>query len=147
MRTTAFWLHFPEALLAQLTDCTPTDKQNGITGLANALRTVAALILMCDPRDLGVSVTEDTVPSRVYEPNLYLYDAYPGGIGQSQPLFGQRERLLRATADMIRNCPCESGCPSCVGPIGEIGERGKQIALDLLSYLAGGNVPSAQNHS
>lgn len=147
MRTTAFWLHFPEAMLAQLTDCTPTDKQNGITGLANALRTVAALILMCDPRDLGVSVTEDTVPSRVYEPNLYLYDAYPGGIGQSQPLFGQRERLLRATADMIRTCPCESGCPSCVGPIGEIGDRGKQIALTLLDYLTGGNVPSAQNHA
>ena len=55
MHTTAFWLHFPAAFLARFAEYTPTEKQSGISGLGNALRTVAALLLMCDPRDLGIA--------------------------------------------------------------------------------------------
>ena len=58
MHTTSFWLHFPAAFLARLGDYTPTERQSGIIGLGNALRTVAALLLMCDPRDLGVALSE-----------------------------------------------------------------------------------------
>ena len=58
LHTTAFWLHFPESFLARLPDLTPAEKQSGLTGLAQVLRTVAALLLMCDPRDLGVAITE-----------------------------------------------------------------------------------------
>src|SRR5260221_4382645 len=58
MHTTAFWLHFPAEFLAGLGDFTPTEKQSGIAGLGNALRTVASLLLMCDPRDLGVAMSE-----------------------------------------------------------------------------------------
>jgi hypothetical protein len=53
MHTTSFWLHFPAAFLARFTEFTPTEKQSGITGLGNALRTVAALLLMCDCRRAG----------------------------------------------------------------------------------------------
>ena len=59
MHTTSFWLHFPEAFLARFPDLSPTERQSGIVGLGNALRAVASLLLMCDPRDLGVSITED----------------------------------------------------------------------------------------
>ena len=59
MHTTAFWLHFPEAFLARFADLTPTEKQNGLVGLGALLKTVGALLVMCDPRDLGVSITED----------------------------------------------------------------------------------------
>ena len=105
-------------------------------GLGHALRAVAALLLMCDPRDLGVTLTEDsTEPSREYRPNLYLYDNYPGGIGGSQPLFKMQDRLLRATAELIAGCPCEHGCPSCVGPIGEVGEKGKEVAQRVLREI------------
>src|ERR1035437_8271242 len=77
MHTTAFWLHFPAAFLACFTDYTPTEKQSGITGLGDALRTVAALLLMCDPRDLGVALSEEISGGlEVFEPNLYLYDMY-----------------------------------------------------------------------
>jgi len=136
MQTTAFWLHFPEAFLARFPDLSPTEKQNGITGLGNVLRTSGALLLMCDPRDLGLALTEDSAQgvSR-FEPDLFLYDAYPGGIGLSAPLFKLREKLLAGAMDMIRSCACEGGCPACVGPIGEIGERGKDAALRILSEL------------
>jgi len=137
MHTTSFWLHFSEGFQAQFPDLTPTEKQNGLVGLGNALRAVAALLLMCDPRDLGVTLTEDsTEPSRDYRPNLYLYDNYPGGIGGSQPLFRMQDRLLRSATDLIAGCPCEHGCPSCVGPAGEVGERGKEVALRVLRMIS-----------
>jgi DEAD/DEAH box helicase domain-containing protein len=136
MHTTAFWLHFPAAFLARFTDFTPTEKQAGISGLGNALRTVASLLLMCDPRDLGVALTEEIAGAlTAFEPNLYLYDAYPGGIGQSGPLYRMAGQLLAQTAELLDGCGCDSGCPSCVGPIGEVGERGKTVARAILAEL------------
>jgi DEAD/DEAH box helicase domain-containing protein len=136
MHTTSFWLHFPAAFLARLGNYTPTEKQSGISGLGNALRTVAALLLMCDPRDLGVALSEEIAGGlETFEPNLYLYDAYPGGIGQSAPLYRLTLRLLRQTAELLAGCGCEAGCPSCVGPVGEVGERGKEVAARILSEL------------
>jgi DEAD/DEAH box helicase domain-containing protein len=136
MHTTSFWLHFPAAFLASLGDFTPTEKQSGITGLGNALRTVAALLLMCDPRDLGVALSEEIAGGlATFEPNLYLYDMYPGGIGQSAPLFRLAPELLRQTAGLLASCACEAGCPSCVGPVGEVGERGKDVAARILAAL------------
>jgi len=123
MHTTAFWLHFPADFMARFADLTPTEKQSGLVGLGNALRTVAALLLMCDPRDLGVAFSE--------EPNLYLYDCYPGGVGQSAPLYRMADGLVKLTAELLAACECEAGCPSCVGPVGEVGERGKEAALRI----------------
>jgi DEAD/DEAH box helicase domain-containing protein len=136
MHTTSFWLHFPAAFLASLGDYTPTERQSGISGLGNALRTVAALVLMCDPRDLGVALSEeDGDAAVVFEPNLYLYDAYPGGVGLSAPLYRLTDSLLRYTAELVAGCACDAGCPSCVGPVGEIGERGKEVAAKILALL------------
>jgi DEAD/DEAH box helicase domain-containing protein len=137
MHTTAFWLHFPAAFLDLFPDLSATEKQNGLTGMANALRSVAALRLMCDPRDLGVAIGT-AEPSRAFEPDLYLYDNYPGGIGQSVPLYEMTGALLRDTAELLLHCPCGDGCPSCVGPVGEIGERGKSAALRILEILCKG---------
>jgi DEAD/DEAH box helicase domain-containing protein len=137
LHTTAFWLHFPESFLARFPDLSLTDKQNAITGLANALRTVAALLVMCDPRDLGIAITSDiSEAARCFEPDLFLFDRYPGGIGLSQPLFQLRSKLLAGALDLLNACCCDVGCPACVGPIGEISERGKQSALRLLEELA-----------
>ena len=136
MHTTAFWLHFPAAFLARLTEFTSTEKQSGIAGLGNALRTVAALLLMCDARDLGVALSEDIAGGlSVFEPNLYLYDMYPGGVGQSAPLYRLAPQLLKQTAELLAGCACEAGCPSCAGPVGEIGERGKEAAARILAEL------------
>jgi DEAD/DEAH box helicase domain-containing protein len=71
-----------------------------------------------------------------FEPNLYLYDAYPGGIGFSEPLFRVHDILLRRTRELIVGCPCENGCPSCVGPAGEKCEKTKEAALAILEQLS-----------
>ncbi len=142
MHTTAWWLHFPSSFLNQLEGDTPSERANGLSGLANALRAVAALLVMCDPRDIGVALTEEIAGGLLaWEPNLYLYDAYPGGIGQSLPLFNATKRLLEGAEELISKCSCEAGCPSCVGPTGEIGEKGKQVALRVLGLLKEGILP------
>ena len=70
-----------------------------------------------------------------FEANLYLYDAYPGGIGFSEPLYDAAEVLLARTHELIAGCPCEKGCPSCVGAAGDRGEQAKEAALAILARL------------
>ena len=147
MHTTSYWLTVPKDVLASL----PYDseaKRDGVSGMAQAMRTVAQLLLMCDRNDLGVSVNAEgpaaakasageAADAASDEPRIFIYDNYPGGIGFSAPLFDVQDRLLEASADLIASCDCERGCPSCVGPIGEIGPQGKRVALDLLERLTG----------
>ena len=86
-----------------------------------------------------ISRTAMSDPSKMkefFEPNLYLYDAYPGGIGFSEPLYRVHEiLLLKRTREMISACPCERGCPSCVGPAGEKSEQTKEAALAILEKV------------
>jgi DEAD/DEAH box helicase domain-containing protein len=70
-----------------------------------------------------------------FEPNLYLFDAYPGGIGFSEPLFRTHELLMQKTRELISACACEQGCPSCVGPAGDLAPRAKEAALAILDRL------------
>jgi DEAD/DEAH box helicase domain-containing protein len=137
LHTTAFWLHFPAEFLARFPEMAPAQRQSGLTGLAQLLRTVGALLLMCDPRDLGVAITEDVSGTgATFEPDLFLFDNYPGGIGQSQPLFQLRGKLLASALEVLERCGCAAGCPACVGPIGEVGEAGKQATFRLLRELS-----------
>ncbi len=136
MHTTAFWLHFPMEFLGSLPYST-TAKRDGLIGLGNVLRTVGAVMLMCDARDLGIStLSSQNGPEALLDPELFLYDNYPGGIGQSEPLFRQRESLGSMARELIQACPCKAGCPSCVGPPGEVGEQAKEVALRLAGSLS-----------
>jgi len=72
-----------------------------------------------------------------FEPNLYLYDAYPGGIGFSEPLFRAHYHLVQKTRELISGCECEDGCPSCIGPAGGLAPRAKEAALAILDRLCG----------
>ena len=76
-----------------------------------------------------------TNPKEFFEPNLYLFDAYPGGIGFSEPLFRTHDLLIQKTRELISACACEQGCPSCVGPAGDLAPRAKEAALALLDRL------------
>jgi len=154
MHTTAFWITLERSLLAALPFAL-SERESGIFGLLYALESMATLLLMCDRRDLGTAVgerppspgvetewheytvaTDDpTKINEFFEPNLYLYDAYPGGIGFSEPLFRAHDLLLRRTRELIAGCPCDSGCPSCVGPAGQKSERTKEATLAILDRL------------
>ena len=130
MHTTAMWWTLPPALAARV----PSDTlKNGMMGIANLLRIVCPLYLMCSPRDIAVVYQ---VKSPITgEPTLILYDNCPGGIGLSQKAYGMREMLLERALQVVLDCGCPNGCPSCVGPVGEIGTDGKETAVYLLKEL------------
>ena len=130
MQTTACWW----ALEDGLTDRYPKDDlQGGMLGIANVMRQLAPLYLMCAPRDINVVYrVRDTFTQK---PTLILYDGCPGGIGLSEKVYDMRDTLLAHALELIAACPCEAGCPSCVGPAAEVGARGKNTAVGLLRLL------------
>jgi DEAD/DEAH box helicase domain-containing protein len=157
MHTTSYWITLERALLESL-PYSISERQSGMFGLLYALESVATLLLMCDGQDLGTAIgerppapgleTEELTPMRMegtiganakefFEPNLYLFDAYPGGIGFSEPLFRAHELLVEKTRELIQACPCEAGCPSCVGPAGDLAPKAKEAALAILDRLCG----------
>jgi DEAD/DEAH box helicase domain-containing protein len=161
MHTTSYWMTLERPLLESL-PYSISERQSGMFGLLHAMESVATLLLMCDGRDLSTAIgerppapgtdesathaevtdlsansTESWMSGKreFFEPNLYLYDAYPGGIGFSEPLFRAHDLLIRKTRELIHACPCEAGCPSCVGPAGDLAPRAKEAALTILDRL------------
>ena len=162
MHTTSYWMTLERPLIESL-PYSISERQSGMFGLLHALESVATLLLMCDGRDLGTAIGErppapgmgeaeivdEAKDVRIgaadpwmsgqkefFEPNLYLYDAYPGGIGFSEPLFRAHELLVQKTRELIQACPCEAGCPSCVGPAGDMAPRAKEAALAILERVS-----------
>jgi DEAD/DEAH box helicase domain-containing protein len=132
MHTTATWLVPP----AELVNRYDRDTLDGaLIGLARVARTTGALLLMCDPRDLGV-LAQVQAPF-TGQPTLYLYDATPGGVGLTERLYTLTPDLIRTSRQAVESCPCVDGCPACVGPAIEVGARGKQVVIELLSALDG----------
>ncbi|MCK5553985.1 MAG: DUF1998 domain-containing protein, partial [Deltaproteobacteria bacterium] len=72
-----------------------------------------------------------------FEPTLFIYDSYPGGVGFSPQLFDGHREILEGTLRLISRCGCRFGCPSCVGPTGQMGTESKGIALSLLERALG----------
>jgi DEAD/DEAH box helicase domain-containing protein len=157
MHTTSYWMTLERPLLESL-PFSISERQSGMFGLLHAMESVATLLLMCDGRDLGTAIGErppapgaegdnfmpvrmeeavSTQAKEFFEPNLYLYDAYPGGIGFSEPLYRAHELLIHKTREMIHACPCDQGCPSCVGPAGDLAPRAREAALAILDRLCG----------
>ena len=87
-----------------------------LAGALHALEHVMIALLplfaLCDQRDVGGAA--ETAHAETGEPTVFIYDAYPGGVGIARAVFLRLEELLRAAAETIGSCACESGCPACV---------------------------------
>jgi DEAD/DEAH box helicase domain-containing protein len=106
-------------------------------GLSNGPREGSPHISEGGPERPHTEMTRAGYPVTLSEePRIFIYDNYPGGIGFSEPLFGMQTELLERTHALIAGCGCEHGCPTCVGPIGDIGPFAKTVALRILE-LAG----------
>lgn len=108
--------------------------RSGLAGLGYVLSQLAPLFLMCDPGDLGRH-TDPQAAFAAGRPVVVLYDLVPAGIGFSQKLYEIHAELIVRSLELVSACPCEDGCPSCVGPAGENGMGGKQETLALLRAL------------
>ncbi|MEJ2448137.1 MAG: DEAD/DEAH box helicase [Anaerolineales bacterium] len=107
---------------------------SGISGLGHILHSLAPLLLMCDPGDLGI-FTDFQSPFDQKRPIALLYELIPAGIGFSKHLYREFDRLIMMAYQAVSSCGCKNGCPSCVGPGGDIAAGGKQETLAILSSL------------
>ncbi len=85
--------------------------------VGSLIKNIAPVYLLCDPRDLGLA--ERVRDPHFSVPALYVYDRYPGGTGLAESLVARGSDLFRLAASAVRACPCQNGCPSCVGPEGD----------------------------
>ena len=108
--------------------------RSGLAGLSYALSQLAPLFLMCDSGDLGVHT--DAAGTILGHPSVVLYDQVPAGIGFSQKLFEIHDELIARTLELVSECECKDGCPSCVGPGGENGYGGRQETIAILKELS-----------
>jgi DEAD/DEAH box helicase domain-containing protein len=130
LQTTAYWLTAEGAAGGWRRN----ELDIALMGAGRAIQTVAAVLLMVDPRDLGL-VTQVRSPHHE-APTIYLYEAVPGGIGLSPRLWERHDELIAAATDLIRGCDCDSGCPACTGPRLEPEIDARALALRLLAQLS-----------
>ncbi|AQU73084.1 DEAD/DEAH box helicase [Priestia megaterium] len=128
LHTNAVWLSFEKEQFNESEE----RLEQALISVANALQSIAPLMVMCDPSDLHVVPQIKAVHNE--QPTIFLYDRYPGGIGLSDKVYEQMNDVLNQTNQLIVNCSCESGCPSCIGMEAQ-GEYAKSDALVLLQQL------------
>jgi DEAD/DEAH box helicase domain-containing protein len=151
MQTTSVWLT-PSAETLTAVSRSRDELIDGLRGMSYVLHHLAPLFLLCDVRDLGswlgdttpaesgAVVTRESARRRLLEaarfnPTVYLYDVHAGGIGLAERLFEIFPELLRHALATLTGCACRAGCPSCVGPVNEVGRRAKATAGSLLRML------------
>ncbi len=108
--TTAVWLAASDGLKNQMKGAGHRASE-GMSGLRNLAVVALPMVAMCDSRDLGGVVDSKNLGRTT----VILYDRYPGGLGYCEKSFARFEQVLAICHEMVRDCPCEEGCPSCVG--------------------------------
>ena len=162
LHTTAVWWQLPQRALEQAFDHRQ-EALDGFLAAAHALHIVATVAVMAEARDLQKAVgsgdgawfatpdahgraqmrsgsgEDEAALSGPFIPTLYLYDAFPGGVGLSAPLFERRETLVRYARELVQRCDCRAGCPACVGPVLAIDEEHdrslKSLATRVLDLI------------
>jgi DEAD/DEAH box helicase domain-containing protein len=164
LQTSALWWQLDQATL-EAAFASRQDALDGFLGAAYALHTVAQVGAMADARDLRKSVgsgdaaffaTQDQHGrgqwrdadgrprdlDRVagFNPTVFLYDNYPGGIGLSEPLYARAAMLVEHACGLVAQCTCSVGCPACVGPSlahdENVGRSAKALARAVLDLFA-----------
>ena len=163
MHTTSLWWQLPQQEL-DARFASRQDALDGFLGAAYALHVVAKVAVMADAADLQKAVgsgdgawfatadgrgrgqlrgvdggaVDASVQDR-FVPTVYLYDNYPGGVGQSEPLWRRQRELVVRARELVERCDCKSGCPACVGPVLAVHEDAatspKGLALSVLAAL------------
>jgi DEAD/DEAH box helicase domain-containing protein len=109
--TQALWWEVSGALRAQVV-AQGLDFNGGLHAVEHACIGVLPLLAMCDRDDIG-GVSTPAHPD-TERPQVFIYDGYPGGVGITRKGFEAVEDLWWRALDAVENCPCESGCPSCI---------------------------------
>jgi len=108
--TAAMWLVPDKGVMNELR-ARGRNPVEGLVGIRNMAISVLPLFSMCDRRDIGGIVDSSNTGS----PTMFLYDRYQGGLGFVETGYHVVDELLRGCLELVSECDCEDGCPSCVG--------------------------------
>jgi DEAD/DEAH box helicase domain-containing protein len=108
--------------------------RSGLAGMCYVLTNLAPLFLMCEVGDLG-AFADPQLKFEESMPGIVFYDQVPGGIGLCENLYSLHDDLIKGAKELVSGCSCENGCPSCVGPSGDVDVGGKKETLALLNLL------------
>jgi len=136
--TRALWYELDELIGADVFP--PAALLGSLHALEHGQIAVLPLIAMCDRWDIG-GLSTNAHP-QTGGPTIFIYDGHPGGVGITRRGYDQFERLVGDAQRVIGECPCRSGCPSCVQSpkCGNLNEPlHKRGSLELLRRMAGGN--------
>lgn len=110
-RTVALWFGIPARASGRIVE-KDLDFAGGLHAAEHAAIGILPLFALCDRNDIG-GVSTPLHPD-TGDAAVFIYDAYPGGIGIAEKGYDMIEELWQATMHVIGECPCEDGCPSCV---------------------------------
>ncbi len=110
LETVTFWFAPAEEISRRM------DEKNllmgeALIGISNVLVEVVPLFVMCDTQDIGVVIDSKNLGREA----IFLHDRYPGGMGYARRCLDRFEDIIQTVAEVIRDCGCDDGCPSCVG--------------------------------
>ena len=136
-RTMAVWFDLPVPTYSRALR-ERVDLPGGLHAMEHAAIGVLPLFALCDRNDIG-GVSTALHPD-TGEPQVFIYDGHPGGVGIAEHGYEAIEELLSATLDAVSQCPCANGCPSCIQSP-KCGNNNhpldKHVAQDLLRGLLG----------
>lgn len=164
LHTSAAWWQLPQAALER-EFASRQQALDGFLGAAYALHIVATVAVMAEARDLQKAVGSGDGAwfaqadgngrgqlrggdgsllrpdaQAQFSPTVFLYDNFPGGVGQSESLWRRQAELLARSRELVERCDCRAGCPACIGPILAADEESeaatpKSLALRVLALL------------
>ncbi|USK32270.1 DEAD/DEAH box helicase [Bacillus sp. F19] len=128
LHTSATWLEIKEV------DPTLGEKtmEQLLLGISNVLQHVVPVHVMCDRND--IHVVSQIRAAHTGLPTIFIYDHYPGGIGLAEEVYKRFDEMKEAAKNLIKKCPCNDGCPSCIGNEIE-GIKAKARSIQLLNQF------------
>lgn len=110
LHTNAAWVSIHSITSEELSE---KRLEESLVGAAHVLQHVAPMKVMCDPSDLHVISQIKSIHNN--KPTIFLYDRYPGGVGLAKKIYETMDSVLEESIQLVTNCPCYNGCPSCIG--------------------------------
>ena len=109
--TRGIWFEIPDEIPKTLQG-SDRHVMGALHAVEHATLALFPLFALCDRFDVA-GITYQTHP-QLGRAAIFLYDGHEGGLGLTHGVFDRIEPLLEATLEMVRDCPCEAGCPACV---------------------------------
>ncbi len=132
MHTSSFWVSFADSTAESL-DIQYDSFGSALRGAAHLLKQIVPVWVLSDPADIrSISMARSPFTDK---PTVYIYDSIPGGVGFSRRIYDMFDNIVEGAISILENCPCEDGCPSCIGPTIDLGDGGKAGTLKVLKLL------------